>query len=90
MEENTIDWERVAATVRRVAEQKATEAREAYPFLTVQGGPKKAIERALGMSHGRVFDSRWNGEIPYTVSQVATIADLLGVRAADLLDQHDE
>lgn len=90
MEPQDINWERVAANIRRVAEQKVNEAQAAYPFLSIPGGAKKPIERALGLSHGRVFDSRWNGDIPYTIGQVAVIADLLGVRAADLLNQNDD
>lgn len=85
-----INWERVAENIRRVAEQKANEAKTTYPYLHIDGGAKAGIRRALGIADRRTFEARWDGTTPYTVSQVAVIGDLLGVRAADLLDQNDE
>lgn len=88
--EHQIDWEKVADNVRRVAEAKATEAKTTYPYLHFDGGAKAGIRRVLGITDRRTFESRWTGAVPYTVSQVVTIAELLGVRAADLLNQDDD
>lgn len=85
-----INWSRVAAEVRRVAQRRLDEAKAGYPYLGITGGPKAGIRRALGYTDRRTFDLRWDGEVPYTLDQIVTIADLLGVREADLLIAHHE
>lgn len=85
-----INWERVAATVRRVAEEKTAEAKGAYPFLSFYGGPKAGIQRVTGIVDKRYFERRWNGTTPYTMEQLVRIAELLDIRVADLLITHHE
>lgn len=85
-----INWPRVAATVRHVVETKAAEAKNAYPFLSFYGGAKNGLRRALGIADKRTFEARWVGATPYTMEQLVRIADLLGVRVADLLITHHE
>ena len=69
--------DRVAANVRRLAEER-------FP-----DGPKAAVRRAMGYTNRPPGDVRWSGEVPYDVSQLAVVADLLGVRVADLFQPPD-
>ena len=69
---------RVAATVRDLAEER-------FPYVAFQSGPKETLRRALGYTDRRTMDDRWTGRRDYTTSELATLADLLGVDLATLL-----
>lgn len=74
---------RVARRVRELAEAK-------FPYVRFVSGPKEELRRALGFTDRRTMESRWTGEVPYDIAQLAVIADLLGVRVADLTAPDDE
>lgn len=69
---------RVAAKVRQLATQK-------FPYKPFESGPKETLRRALGFVDRRTMNDRWVGRRDYTVSELAALAELLGVTIAELL-----
>jgi transcriptional regulator with XRE-family HTH domain len=62
---------RIAAKVRRL--------------ITEQDLQRIDVQRALGIVDRRDIQALWSGTRPYSVTQLAAIGDLLGVRVTDLL-----
>lgn len=66
-------------------EDAAHAATEVRRLADEQGLARLDVQKALGIVDRRTVEHYWSGAQPYSMSQLATLADLFGVPVAALL-----